>query len=89
MPVGFLSDHIEVLYDLDEAAASIARELGQTMFRAGTVGTHPAFVEMLGELIEERVRDKSARRSLGRFGPAPDVCAADCCPHPIRSRGAL
>ncbi|MEX1094400.1 MAG: ferrochelatase [Planctomycetales bacterium] len=86
MPIGFLSDHVEVLYDLDVEAAARARELGLTMVRAGTVGTHPAFVEMIGELIEERVRETGERRSLGRFGPAPDECAADCCP-PVRSGG--
>ncbi len=53
-PVGFLSDHVEVLYDLDEEARRLCDTLGMKMARAGTVGTHPAFVRMLGELIEER-----------------------------------
>ncbi|MEX0718781.1 MAG: ferrochelatase [Planctomycetaceae bacterium] len=85
MPIGFLSDHVEVLFDLDVEAAAKARELGTTMIRAGTVGTHPAFVEMIGELIAERVEPAtSERRSIGRFGPAADACPAECCPPPMR-----
>lgn len=83
MPVGFLSDHMEVLYDLDVEAAARARDLGLTMVRAATVGTHPAFVEMIGELVAERVLPGSVeRRAIGRFGPAGDECPAQCCnPH--------
>jgi ferrochelatase len=78
-PVGFLSDHIEVLYDLDEEARGIAQELGINMIRAGTVGTHPRFVRMIRELIEERIFG-TERRAFGLFGPSDDVCPADCCP---------
>jgi ferrochelatase len=69
-PIGFLSDHIEVLYDLDIAAQRLAKSLGMTMVRAATVGTHPAFVRMLGELIAERMPDR----------PGEGVCLAGCCP---------
>lgn len=78
-PIGFLSDHLEVLYDLDEEARSAADQLGMTMVRAGTVGTHPAFVSMLAELIGERLDPATPRRAIGRYGPSHDVCPADCC----------
>ena len=78
-PVGFLSDHIEVLYDLDDEAQRIAHELGLNMVRAGAVGTHPRFVRMIRELIQERIAG-AERRCIGQFGPSHDVCPADCCP---------
>ncbi len=78
-PVGFVSDHLEVLYDLDHEAAAVAGELGLVMARAGTPGTHPAFVSMIRELIEERLREDVPRRALGRFAAGSDVCAPDCC----------
>ena len=49
------------------------------MVRAGTAGTHPAFVTMIRELIEERLDGSVEKRVAGRFGPAPDVCAPNCC----------
>jgi ferrochelatase len=54
-PIGFISDHMEVLYDLDREAKELAQELGMTLVRAATPGTHPHFVQMIGELIRERV----------------------------------
>ena len=68
-PVGFLSDHMEVLYDLDHEAADLARELGLNFVRAQTAGTHPAIIAMLKELIESPVV----------------VCAEGCCPAPRRA----
>src|SRR5439155_8034729 len=53
VPIGFLSDHIEVLYDLDEEATHKAENLGLNFTRAGTVGTHPRFIRMIRELVEE------------------------------------
>jgi ferrochelatase len=82
MPIGFLSDHLEVLYDLDVEAAEKSRELGLNMIRAATVGTHPEFVAMLADLIQERLDDAVPRQATGRFGPNPDVCPPDCCPAP-------
>jgi protoporphyrin/coproporphyrin ferrochelatase len=79
LPIGFLSDHIEVLYDLDVEAQEKSRELGLTMVRAATVGTHPAFVAMLADLVQERLTG-SPREAIGRDGPSHDVCPADCCP---------
>jgi len=78
-PLGFVSDHLEVLYDLDVAARETAERLGLTMVRAGAAGTHPAFVAGLRELIVERLTPGTGRAALGRFGPSHDVCAPDCC----------
>lgn len=87
-PIGFLSDHIEVLYDLDDEAAKLSRELGLTMVRAGTVGTHPRFVSMIVHLIAERLATESGipyeRPAIGVCGPSHDVCPTDCCLYPIR-----
>jgi ferrochelatase len=79
-PIGFTSDHLEVLYDLDFAAKTRANELGLNMVRADTVGTHPRFVRMIRELVEERLSGTPVRLHLGARGPAPDVCPPDCCP---------
>ncbi|HEY2524941.1 MAG TPA: ferrochelatase [Candidatus Binataceae bacterium] len=54
-PVGFICDHVEVLYDLDVEAARVAREARVTMVRAATVGEHPRFIEMIAALICERM----------------------------------
>jgi protoporphyrin/coproporphyrin ferrochelatase len=54
-PIGFICDHVEVLYDLDIEAARVAREAGVTLVRAATVGEHPRFIEMIAELIRERL----------------------------------
>jgi ferrochelatase len=84
-PIGFISDHMEVVYDLDLEARSRAVELGLNMIRAATVGTHPRFVRMIRELVLERLEDDPARLHLGSRGPAPDVCPPDCCPPPART----
>jgi ferrochelatase len=80
-PIGFLSDHMEVLYDLDLEARLLCEELGLSMVRAQTVGTHPRFVGMLRELIAERlgIESEPSHRSLGRDGPSHDVCPESCC----------
>ena len=78
-PLGFLSDHMEVVYDLDTEAAALCRDLGIHMVRAGTVGLHPAFISALRDLILERTAHHP-RRALGVLGPGCDECAADCCP---------
>ncbi len=78
-PVGFLSDHLEVLFDLDVEAAEAAKRLGQQMVRAATVGTDPRFVRMIRELVEERMTDDPIRRAAGEMPPGHDVCPADCC----------
>jgi ferrochelatase len=83
-PIGFISDHMEVLYDLDVEARQLCDSLGLPMARAKTVGVHPKFVGMIRELILERMNPQFERRALGSLGPRPDVCAEDCCPAPQR-----
>jgi protoporphyrin/coproporphyrin ferrochelatase len=84
VPIGFTSDHMEVLYDLDTQAAEVAGELGLTMVRAATVGTDPAFVAMIRELVLERLDPDRPRRALGPSGPWPDACPEGHCAVPAR-----
>jgi ferrochelatase len=79
VPIGFISDHLEVLFDLDVEAQERASELGMTMIRVPAIGTDPAFVAMIRELIEERLQENPVRRSLGALGPSHDVCPLNCC----------
>jgi ferrochelatase len=83
-PISFLSDHMEVLYDLDIEAHQLCDSLGLPMSRAKTVGVHPTFIGMIRELILERMNPGIERRALGTMGPRTDVCLADCCPAPQR-----
>jgi protoporphyrin/coproporphyrin ferrochelatase len=83
-PVGFLSDHIEVLYDLDDEAAKVADRLRMTMVRSSSVGTHPGFITMLGKLIKERLDSSAPREVIGQYPPNHDVCPLDCCLPPTR-----
>jgi protoporphyrin/coproporphyrin ferrochelatase len=71
-PIGFLSDHMEVIYDLDHEAADLARESGIEFFRAGTAGTHPRFVAGLCEIVRDAMAHGVA------------TCAPDCCPARVR-----
>ena len=82
-PTGFVSDHIEVKWDLDNEAAETARGLGLHFARAATAGTHPAFVSAIRELVEERLRGAEPR-SLGSLGLCGVDCPAQCCPAPQR-----
>jgi ferrochelatase len=86
-PIGFLSDHMEILYDLDTEARAVCGELGIEMIRAATPSTDPRFIAMIRELIVER-HDDAPRRSLGLRGPSHDICPIDCCPAPARQRPA-
>ena len=87
-PIGFISDHMEVLYDLDTEAADLCRELGVDMVRAATVGTVPAFVGMVRDLIAERCGVLTGREAIGRLPASHDVCPLDCCPAPARPAAA-
>lgn len=78
-PIGFVSDHLEVLYDLDTEARDISAEIGINMVRAATVGMHPTFISMIRELILERLTENPVRRFLGNRGVKEDVCPANCC----------
>lgn len=86
-PISFISDHMEVLYDLDIEARQLCTSLSLPMARAKTVGVHPRFIAMIRELILERTNG-AERHALGALGRRPDACAEDCCPapHPMRPR---
>jgi protoporphyrin/coproporphyrin ferrochelatase len=77
VPIGFVSDHMEVKFDLDVEAAELGTRLGLRLSRAATAGTHPRFVTMVRELLLER--DGGERPALGTLGPRPDTCAKSCC----------
>jgi ferrochelatase len=70
---------MEVLFDLDTEVRHLCARLGINMVRAATVGTHPRFVRMIRELIEERMSELPQRLATGTFGPNHDVCPNDCC----------
>ncbi|WP_083441590.1 ferrochelatase [Nitriliruptor alkaliphilus] len=78
VPIGFVSDHLEVVYDLDIEARATAAGLGLPFARAGTVGTDPRFVAGLAELVRER-HAGAPQRALGTRGPNWDACPVDCC----------
>lgn len=77
--IGFVSEHLEVRYDLDVEAASAATEHGVNMVRAETVRAHPAYVAMIRELVLERMDPAAPRRALGDLGASHDACAPGCC----------
>ena len=83
IPVGFISDHMEVLFDLDTEALELCEELGLRAHRLPTVGTHPEFVAMIVELIRERSGLQEEKRALGAFGPSHDLCPSQCCLHGV------
>jgi protoporphyrin/coproporphyrin ferrochelatase len=83
-PIGFVSDHMEVVYDLDIEAADLARSLDLTLLRAPTAGTHPAFVTMVRQLVDERLDPALPRLALGSQPAWGDQCPAGCCPRPAR-----
>lgn len=84
-PIGFVSDHLEVIWDLDNEAKDTAARLGLGYARARTAGTHPRFVAMVRELVQERTAE-AAHTKLGTL-PTWDVCPTDCCT-PAPRRGA-
>jgi ferrochelatase len=79
VPIGFLSEHMEVIYDLDVEVRSLCESLGINMVRSAPVGTHPRFIAMIRELILERFQEPPVRLALGSLGLCPDVCPSDCC----------
>ena len=79
LPLGFISDHMEVLFDLDVEARERAAELGLNLVRAATVGTAPAFIRMIRDLIVERTTERPERLALGTLGPWHDICPLTCC----------
>ncbi|THA57218.1 ferrochelatase [Streptomyces sp. A1136] len=84
VPIGFVSDHMEVLYDLDTEATAKAAELGLPVARSATVGADPRFAAAVRDLVLERAaveRGETVERcALGALGPSHDLCAVGCCP---------
>ncbi len=84
VPIGFVSDHMEVKYDLDTEATAKAAELGLPVARAATVGADPRFAAAVRDLVLERAAAERgaapARCALGALGPSHDICPAGCCP---------
>lgn len=86
VPLGFVSDHMEVMFDLDTEAKEVCEELGVTYSRAPAVSVHPEFTAMLVDLIQERLTDNSDKQCVGRLPPLHDVCPVDCCLYPRPAR---
>jgi ferrochelatase len=84
VPIGFISDHLEVMFDLDTEAQELCAELGVNMVRVPTAGTHLAFLRMLRQLIAERISSSEPKLAIGQFPPNHDVCPLNCCPAPQR-----
>jgi len=80
-PIGFVSDHMEVMYDLDTEAKDLAGGLGVKFVRSFAAGTNTLFVRMMGDLMEERLQsvDVDKRKVLGQDTVAPDHCKPGCC----------
>ncbi|HVX69916.1 MAG TPA: ferrochelatase [Mycobacteriales bacterium] len=79
VPIGFVSDHIEVRWDLDVEAAATAKELGLGFTRTDPPASDPRFVAMVRELVQERLDRTAPRRALSALGPSHDICPAGCC----------
>lgn len=88
VPIGFISDHMEVMFDLDTEAKELCEKLGLGFIRVPCVGTHPQFTTMIRELLEERLRGLAERAAIGQLGPSHDVCPLDCCLYPRPQRPA-
>ncbi len=93
VPIGFVSDHMEVVYDLDTEAAAAAAKLGLPFARAATVGVDPVFVAAIRDLVLERAArergEQTEPKALSTLGVMPDVCRAGCCPNPRGNKAAL
>jgi protoporphyrin/coproporphyrin ferrochelatase len=85
-PTGFVSDHLEVLWDLDTEARATAESLGLSFARAATAGVHPGFVTAIRELVEEKLTG-AAPKSIGTLGLCGIDCPEGCCPAPARRPG--
>jgi len=77
-PIGFISDHMEVLFDLDTEAMQVCDRLNINMRRAATPGVRPGFIAMIRKLIEERIVQRE-REAIGRFPANHDTCPEGCC----------
>jgi ferrochelatase len=84
VPVGFISDHIEVRWDLDVEAAQTAAAVGIRFRRTAPPASDPRFVAMVRELVQERLDGTVPKRALSELGPGFDVCPVGCCPAPAK-----
>ena len=84
VPIGFISDHVEVVWDLDNEAKETSEELGLEFARVATAGVAPEFVAGIADLIIERETGDGKRKALSPLGPWRDFCSADCCPNSRR-----
>jgi ferrochelatase len=93
VPIGFVSDHMEVVYDLDTEALATAEKLGLPATRAATAGIDPRFVGTVRDLLLERAAvergEEVVRASVGSLPACWDRCAVGCCPNPRAERPAL
>ncbi|MEP7091126.1 MAG: ferrochelatase [Nocardioidaceae bacterium] len=93
VPIGFVSDHMEVIFDLDTEARTTAEKVGVEFARAATAGLDPRFVAMVRDLLLERAAvergQEAARATVGAQAPSWDVCPAGCCPNGRAARPAL
>lgn len=93
VPIGFVSDHMEVIYDLDTEAVATAQRLGMACERAATAGVDPRFVAMVRDLVLERAAaergEEPQRLAVGTRPAAWDVCSPGCCANPRGARPAL
>ena len=91
VPIGFVSDHVEVIWDLDTEAKEIAGSLNLAFSRVQTPGIAKEFVEGISELINERLLNlpMEQKRALSSLGPWPDFCAINCCPNPRAPKAAV
>ena len=80
VPIGFVSDHMEVIQDLDTVASQVAEEFNLAFRRATTVGSNPGFAQMIASLVAERIDPAAQPLSIGNAPPLPDFCREDCCP---------
>ena len=92
-PIGFIADHMEVIYDLDTEAREAAERVGIDFARAATAGTDPRFVAVVRDLLLERAAvergERADRPAWGDLGPSWDVCPVGCCANPRAERPAL
>jgi len=94
VPIGFVSDHMEVIYDLDTEARATAEKVGLEFARAATAGVDPRFVSMVRDLLVERAAVERGvpdvrRAAVGALPAAWDVCAVGCCANARGPRPAL
>ena len=80
VPIGFVSDHVEVIWDLDNEAKETADERGLQFARVVTSGVAPEFVDGIADLVLERLAG-GEKAALSALGPWPDKCALNCCPN--------